>query len=305
MTTLFSLCFSAALFSASLQDATSFVVKDAPRASSRCMATAVVETVEESMIQEARDMDPQIVESMPPPLPSDLKNKYYFLRHGLSTANVAEVISSDRSLAYSNRHGLTPKGYEQGMASAKELLDALEEEGVAAGDKVVFLSSPFARAKQTAMACLDGLAEPENQERLRNEFGDLEISSKILMENRLMERYFGRLDNEAIYTYSYVWPLDKFNASHTAFDVESVAAVCHRLSEVVERCESEFENHHIVWVSHADVLQIGQLYGANVENVGMFSSYRFKNGEVRAMKRTPDSLPDPVPLEAPLRGTNM
>ena len=267
------------------------------------MAASVVETVEESMIQEARNMSPQIVEAMPPPIPSELKNKYYFLRHGQSTANVAEVISSARSLAYSDKHGLTSVGYEQGKESAKELLDALKEEGAQAGDKVVFVSSPFARAKQTAMACLDGLAEPENQERLDNELGGLEISSEILMENRLMERYFGRLDNEAIYTYAYVWPLDKFNVTHTAFDVESVAAVCTRLLEVVERCEAEFENHHIVWVSHADVLQIGQLYGANVENVGLFSSYRFKNGEVRAMKRTPDSLPEPVPLEAPQRGT--
>lgn len=265
--------------------------------------STVVETVEESMIQEARNMSPQIVDSMPPPIPSDLKNKYYFLRHGQSTANVAEVISSARSLAYSDKHGLTPTGYSQGKASAQELLDALKEQGAKAGDKVTFVSSPFARAKQTAMACLDGLAEPENQERVEKD--GLEISSEILMENRLMERYFGKLDNEAIYTYGYVWPLDKFNATHTAFDVESVAAVCTRLYAVVERCESEFENHHIVWVSHADVLQIGQLYGANVENVGLFSSYRFKNGEVRAMKRTPDSLPDPSPLEAPQRGTGM
>jgi broad specificity phosphatase PhoE len=124
------------------------------------------------------------------------------------------------------------------------------------------------------------------------------------MENRLMERYFGRLDNEAIYTYAYVWPLDKFNVTHTAFNVESVAAVCTRLAQVVEKFESEYSDHHIVWVSHADVLQIGQLYGANVDNAGLFSAYRFKNGEVRAMKRTPDSLPEPEPLEAPNRGTD-
>ena len=98
--------------------------------------------------------------------------------------------------------------------------------------------------------------------------------------------------------------MDKFNVTHTAFDVESVAAVCTRLRQVVEKYEAEYKGYHIVWVSHADVLQIGQLYGANVENVGLFSSYRFKNGEVRAMKRTPDSLPEPSPLEAPKRGTS-
>jgi broad specificity phosphatase PhoE len=94
------------------------------------------------------------------------------------------------------------------------------------------------------------------------------------------------------------------NTTHTAFDVESVAAVCTRLSNLVKKLESQYEGCHIVWTSHADVLQIAQLYGANAENVGTFSSYRFKNGEVRAMKRTPDSLPDPSPLEAPQRGTS-
>jgi hypothetical protein len=33
----------------------------------------------------------------------------------------------------------------------------------------------------------------------------------------------------------------------------------------------------IVLTSHADVLQIAQLYAANVPNVGGFSSYRFKS----------------------------
>lgn len=259
---------------------------------------------DDAVITEARNMETKIVSEMPAPLP-DTKNRYYFLRHGQSTANVASIISSDRSLAYSDKHGLTPLGYEQGKESAEQLLEQLEAEGAKAGDKVVFVSSPFARARQTAVACLDGLAEEEN--RKRAESMGVEISTDIVMENRLMERYFGRLDGEAIYTYAYVWPVDKINVTHTAFDVESVAAVCTRLAEVVERCESEFDegHHHIVWVSHADVLQIGQLYAASAHNVGEFSSYRFKNGEVRAMKRSDTHLPNPVPLEAPKRGTSV
>jgi broad specificity phosphatase PhoE len=79
-----------------------------------------------------------------------------------------------------------------------------------------------------------------------------------------------------------------------------------QLLQVLKRCESNYENHHIVWVSHVDVLQIGQLYAANVDNVGLFKLYQFKNGEVRAMKRTPNLLPNPSPLEAPSRrGTVM
>jgi broad specificity phosphatase PhoE len=258
--------------------------------------------VEDDVVAEARNMETRIVTEMPGPLP-ETKNRYYFLRHGQSTANLASIISSDRSLAYSDKHGLTPFGYKQGKESAQQLLDQLEAEGVKSGEKVVFVSSPFARAHQTAQACLDGLADDDN--RKRAESMGVEIATDIVMEHRLMERYFGRLDGEAIYTYAYVWPVDKMDVTHTAFEVESVAAVCTRLAEVVERCESDFEEgrHHIV--SHADVLQIGQLYAANADNVGEFSSYRFKNGEVRAMKRSQADLPEPVPLEAPKRGTTV
>ena len=232
---------------------------------------------------------------MPEPLPAALKHKYYLLRHGQSTANVAGIISSARSLAYTDKHGLTPLGYEQGKSSAQQLLLLLQKQAKP-GERVVFVSSPFARARQTAQACLDGLDEDDLKKVLK-ECG-LEVSTDIELEDRLMERYFGRLDNEAIYTYAYVWPVDRINVTHTAFDVESVAAVATRLRQVVEDQEARFlEKTHIVWVSHADVLQIAQVYAADYDNVGSFSSFRFGNGEVRAMKQDADSLPEPSPLQ--------
>lgn len=229
---------------------------------------------------------------MPEPLPSNLKNHYYLLRHGQSTANVAGIISSARTLAYSEKHGLTELGYAQGKSSSRQLISLLREQAKP-GEKVVFLSSPFARARQTAQACLDGLEECMDE---LQEMG-LEVTRVFQLDDRLMERYFGRLDNEAIYTYAYVWPVDRYNVTHTAFDVESVAAVATRLRRVVEDQESRFENTHIVWTSHADVLQIAQMYAADYENVGSFSSFRFSNGEVRAMKQTKESLSEPVPLQ--------
>jgi len=242
-----------------------------------------------------------VVDKMPEPIPKDLKNQYYLLRHGQSTANVASIISSSRSLAYSEKHGLTPTGYEQGKESAVQLLDFVEQT-VQPGEQIILVSSPFARARGTAQACMDGLEEL----RFRTKEMNVEVSSEIVLNDGLVERYFGRLDGEAIYTYAYVWPLDKFNVTHTAFDVESVAAVCTRLREVVLDLESQYENCHVVLVSHADVLQIAQLYAAEAENVGTFSSYRFKNGEVRRMTvGSVKNLPDPAPLEAPQRGTQM
>ena len=236
----------------------------------------------------------QVVSSMPEPIPMDLKNDYYLLRHGQSTANVAGIISSARSLAYSEKHGLTTIGYDQGFAAADQLIELLKNSDK---KKIVFVSSPFARAHQTAEACLDGLCAKD--------VGSLQVDTNILIQDNLMERYFGRLDNEAIYTYAYVWPVDKFDVTHTAFDVESVAAVATRLRGVILNLEELINDEatNVVLVSHADVLQICQLYGAGVDNVGVFSSYRFGNGEVRKMARTPDSLPEPSHLEAPDRET--
>jgi broad specificity phosphatase PhoE len=262
-----------------------------------------VDSIPKKIKEAARNMKPLVVDKMPDPLAENLQNKYYLLRHGQSTANVAEMISSSRSLAYSEKHGLTVLGYEQGRQSASNLLEVLKQEDAKKGETVIFVSSPFARARQTAEACIDGLKLDEKNRQQMQCLG-LTIDEDIQMENGLMERYFGRLDFDRIYTYAYVWPMDAINTTHTAFDVESVAAVCTRLYDVVKQLESKYQGHHVVLVSHADVLQIAQLYGANAENVGMFSSYRFKNGEVRAMKRTPDSLPNASPLKAPHRGTS-
>lgn len=97
--------------------------------------------------------------------------------------------------------------------------------------------------------------------------------------------------------------VDMFMPTHTAFDVESVAAVSTRIRSAILDIDSKHNTgNHIVLTSHADVLQITQVYAAGLENVGAFSSYRFGNGEVRRMGRDVGSLPDPVPLQPPKRG---
>lgn len=247
-----------------------------------------------------------ICTEMPPPLPENLKNTYYLLRHGQSWGNVEGVISSARSLATSEKHGLTPLGYEQGFDSSTDMLELIRtnKEESDTG-KVYFYSSPFSRARQTAEACLDGLSSDENQKTVEDLKLDIQI--EMIIEDGLMERFFGRLDDAAIHTYAYVWPVDMFDPCHVAFEVESVAAVSTRLRETILKIEESTVHEEggdtIVLTSHADVLQIMQLYAAGAENVGMFSSYRFKNGEVRLMGRSVDVLPEPQPLEPPKRGT--
>lgn len=148
-----------------------------------------------------------IVESMPAPLPP-LNNYYYLLRHGQSTANVEGIISSARSLAGSTKHGLTLLGEQQGIDSAGPLIDLIQDD-VKNGElestkKVYFYSSPFARAKETAYACLKGIEEGEVKDKV-NTMG-LDVGKDVAIEDRLMERYFGRLDGKELATYAYVWP---------------------------------------------------------------------------------------------------
>lgn len=259
-----------------------------PTAGTFITANAEEEDWDEAFVQAKQATVPvvQTVRAMPEPLePNRLHNHYYLLRHGQSSANVAEVISSDRfTLAYSNKHGLTELGYQQGRASATPLLDCLEQQQPAwpQGDRVIFVSSPFARARQTAQACWKGLLQQDNADRVQKM--QLELDPSILLHDLLVERSFGKLDREAIDTYSYVWPLDRFNVTHTAFHVESVAAVCTRLRQLILQLEEIYpgtekntKTNHIVLVSHADVLQIAQLYAAHATNVGEFSSFRFKS----------------------------
>lgn len=253
-----------------------------------------------------------IVDSMPEPLPFKLKHDYFLLRHGQSTGNVEGVISSARSLATSTKHGLTELGIKQGAEAAGIFLTLLEQQVQNNGDcmlklptkRVFFYSSPFARAKQTAEACLNALLTQE-EHIIKSQQLNLDIQNEIKIEDGLMERFFGELDDTPLATYAYVWPEDQLDVTQTGkYNVESVAAVATRAREVIMKIEEDSQVHSeegdvIVLTSHADVCQIVQLYASGIENVGDFSSYRFGNGEVRFMGRSVDTLPERQPLEMP------
>ena len=279
------------------------------------LTAAAAATANNPAIQEVTSEGIYIVNAEPEPLPDPLHNDYYLLRHGQSEGNVEGVISSARSLATSEKHSLTPLGYEQGRDSAKQFLERVESEGDGGtADKkrrVFFYSSPFARARQTAQSCMDALLDDEaNNKKVEELHLDIQTDAGVILEDGIMERYFGRLDDAAIHTYAYVWPVDMFTPFNTGFDVESVAAVSTRLRETIVKIDGN-ERHSddaeegdiVVMASHADVLQILQVYAAGAENAGIFSQYRFLNGEVRKMKRTVDSLPPPQPLAPPEKGT--
>jgi len=105
------------------------VASSASASSSAAAVTAAVAAASVTTMQHKKLTEDgvYIVNQMPPPLPELLNNSYYLLRHGQSFGNVEMVISSARSLAKSEKHGLTLLGHEQGKESAKNLLDLLKE----------------------------------------------------------------------------------------------------------------------------------------------------------------------------------
>ena len=223
-----------------------------------------------------------------------LKNRYFALRHGLSTANVAGIISSLPSVG-TTIHGLTEEGKVQARAAAPDILEAIG--GPEQLQSLVVYASDFTRARETGEEAVDALWESFSE----SPGGGSGACAKapVLEDVGLRERWFGDLDGKDVSTYNDVWPLDLENAHHTTFGVESVNSVAGRIRDMFLRLEKKHcveGGVPILLTSHADTLQIMQTYVANAD-VRYFSQYRFRNGEVRPLLQNPASLPTPGPVQ--------
>lgn len=87
--------------------------------------------------------------------PAGLKNRYFGLRHGESEANKLGVISSDPDIG-SRMHGLTALGRSQARLAASELLRQVDRDTVDPST-LVFVSSHFRRARETAEQCIQAV----------------------------------------------------------------------------------------------------------------------------------------------------
>ncbi|KAJ1449131.1 histidine phosphatase superfamily [Pelagophyceae sp. CCMP2097] len=223
--------------------------------------------------------------------PASLRNTYFAVRHGQSTANVANIISSNPILG-SNAHELTPLGKVQALEAGESLWQALEPFGFGL-ENVALYSSNFTRARETKelVAC----ALERRWQACTGLFDAPPLRSGVL--GALRERDFGKLDGKNTGAYDVVWPRDLQDAFDETDGVESVASVCARLSKMVEMLEKRHDGDAIALVAHADVIQIFQLWFGHAD-VRTFSSYRFKNGEVRLCDAKGLSLPKPAPMQS-------
>lgn len=198
-------------------------------------------------------------------------------------------------------HGLTDDGVTQAREAAPAILDAIG--GAEEAAKLVVYSSDFRRARETAKESIDAIWDGLPAAAAAGGGGDGSPSKpEVRIHTGLRERWFGELDGHDVKTYNHVWPRDLEDAHHTWAGVESVNAVAARVRDLILELEEahgggeEGGGVPILLSSHADTCQIMQCYMANAD-VRLFSQYRFKNGEVRALLPTPNSLPPAVPLE--------
>jgi hypothetical protein len=92
---------------------------------------------------------------------------------------VEGVISSSPTLATNDKHSLTPLGFDQATNSSIILFDLITKEEKKPY-RVFFYTSPFARARQTAQACLQGFKCINSE--------DCVVHDDIIIHYGLMER---------------------------------------------------------------------------------------------------------------------
>ncbi|CAM9180077.1 unnamed protein product [Chrysoparadoxa australica] len=224
-----------------------------------------------------------------PPLPT-LKNRYFALRHGQSMANLEGIISSDPAIG-TTIHGLTSSGKAQARSAATGLIESVGREDI---DKLLFVSSDFTRAIETANECAEALYRITTFERSAESLGTQR--AQVVVRKELRERFFGELEGTVLLNYNRVWPLDLKDAASDAYGVESVEQVISRFRSMMLELEQQYSDRCLVLTSHADTLQITQCYVSGVDE-RLFSQYRFRNAEVRELlPNVPSSLPAPRPL---------
>jgi probable phosphoglycerate mutase len=72
----------------------------------------------------------------------------------------------------------------------------------------------------------------------------------------LRERYFGDWEGLSCDHYLGVWQQDAVDPMVSRDQVESVAAVANRMQTLIWQTEQQYQNEHILLVSHGDPLQI-------------------------------------------------
>lgn len=206
-----------------------------------------------------------------------LKNTYYCLRHGRSTANEAELVVSLPENGVPE-YGLSESGRVDTIArlTREEIIAAgfalphatrAASEGPAAND-VLCYTSDFRRAHETARVFCESLALP---------------APAPIIDRRLRERGFGSFELQSSENYPTVWERDRTDAEHNFHGVESTASVARRLQSFLDEMERTHSGKRIVCVSHGDPSQIFQTIFAGLAPNQHRTLPHLENAELRKL----------------------
>jgi probable phosphoglycerate mutase len=188
---------------------------------------------------------------------SIFKNQYYLLRHGQSQANAKEIIISDLKNGIT-QYGLTETGKNQ-------TLNAFVKNHTFNQETIIY-SSPFLRTKETAQIVKKVLN-----------------CKKIIIDDRLKERFFGVFEKTSNKNYQKVWKKDKLNENNNENNVESPKQVWNRMKPLLNKLEKKYSNKKIILISHGDPLQI-LITGFNNKSLNLHRKIKHLNvAEIRRL----------------------
>lgn len=194
---------------------------------------------------------------------SELKNKYFALRHGQSEANVQGIIAGDPSIA-TKKFGLTEKGRGQ----IKETIEKVAKESpdLFNGETIVY-SSDFLRTSQTAQ-----IAE------------EILHTEPFFFTEKLRERFFGDFEGKDHLLYQQTWIEDEKDPNNKVNNVESCNEVLDRTTKLVEELEQKYSGKVILLVSHGDPIQILQTGFLKTNPANHRTLPTVQTGELRELK---------------------
>jgi broad specificity phosphatase PhoE len=188
---------------------------------------------------------------------TNLKNRYFAMRHGQSKANLQNIIISHPKNGTHEDYALSDLGRKQALESAKKFN---------LPDDTIIYTSDFSRAVETAEIVQKELKAPE-----------------IHITKALRERHFGDWEKTDSVNYHMVWAVDESNADHNEGNVEPVNSVLDRATSLIIELEQKYTNKDILLVSHGDTLQILQTGFQKVPPTMHRSLKHLETAEIRPM----------------------
>lgn len=225
---------------------------------------------------------------------SELSGIYYVLRHGESVPSSEKRVCSSFDAGVDPKNGLTEKGKGEVAESVKTWVKGNKKllAKYLQQNKLVIVTSPFSRTKESADIFADTLQENLKGSLPTQYRAPGSLRNIIVVEYDLRERFFGKYEGQlkSGEIYEKVWAQDTVDPNQTKGDVESPNEVQMRASEVVAKLEKQSKQAGgklFILVSHGDTLKILQTAfqkQSASEHCNKASVVPFKTAEIREFK---------------------